>query len=263
MKPPKDKYSLEQIDDIVYLYQHGGQKERDDSLTLLIDIFEFYFLKYIKLTKSGPTKDYDNREAKEFLRLFVSKKDKTRKSFAEVKRNIAATLESYGTEDLYNEYIALFITLLDRYEKRPGINFMRFVTKYFRFYVRNWLVRISRDPLFHLVQPSEESLKIASTEDSLPATSTGYFEEKSRCVGDTFKNANMHAEDLSLSWVLHCPKWIFAHLTHYQRYLLFLYFAKGEGCVNIAVRLNKSKDTVTSHMQKIFKKIKRLEARKG
>lgn len=261
-KPAKEKYSLEEIDNIVYTYQHGSQKERDKSLILLIDIFEFYLLKYIKLTKSGPTDGYDNREAKEFLRLFVSKKDKTRKSFAEVKRNIAATLESYTTEDLYNEYVALFITLLDKYEKRPEINFMRYVTRYFRWYLRNFICRISRDPLFHVAEISEESLSMGPIEDSLPATSTSYFEERGRCITDVFKNSHMHVEDLSLEFVIHCPKWLFSHLSHYQRYLLFLYFAKGEGAVNIAKRLGRSKDTIAGHLQKNYKKIRRLEARK-
>ena len=106
------------------------------------------------------TTDFDNREAQEFLRLFVNKKDGQRKSFSEVKRNIAATLDSYEAEDLYNEYIAIFIEILNRYVKKEGINFVRFFSLYLRFLIRNWICRVSRNPLFHTVQPEDEETKM-------------------------------------------------------------------------------------------------------
>ena len=252
----KRDYSLEEIDDIVATYQSGSPQQKGEALGLLIGIFEFYFLKYVKLTKGNAETTYDNREAQEFLRLFVSTKDGTRKSFVEVKRNIAATLSSYDHEDMYNEFVALFIKLVDKYEKREGVNFMRYVTRYFRWHVRNWIVRISRDPLFHISEPDENHEKDI---DPPMDPKNKFFEEQSRKVGVMLDSDKVHPDDTSLSWVLCCDRWIFSHLTPYQRYLLYLYFAKGEGCVNIARRLHKSKDTVSSHLEKIFKKIVRLD----
>ena len=252
---PKKDYTLEEIDDIVLTYQTGSPKQKREALSLLIDIFQFYFLKYVKLTKGNSETTYDNKEAQEFLRLFVSKKDGGRKSFVEVKRNIAATLSSYDHEDMYNEFIALFIRLLDKYEKRPSINFMRYFTRYFRWHVRNWICRVSRDPLFHISEPDENHEKDI---DPPMDPKNKFFEEQSRKIGVMLNNDKIHPDQASLKWVLQCDRWIFSKLTPYQRYLLYLYFVKSEGCVNVARRLGKSKDTISSHLEKIYRKIARL-----
>ena len=248
----KRDYSLEEIDVIVATYQSGSPQQKGEALSLLLDIFEFYFLKYVKLTKGNAETTYDNKEAQEFLRLFVSKKDGGRKSFVEVKRNIAATLSSYDHEDMYNEFVALFITLLNKYEKREGVNFMRYVTRYFRWHVRNWICRISRDPMFHISEPDERQEKDI---DPPMDPKNKYFEEQSRKVGVMLNSDKVHPDQVSLKWVLQCDKWIFSKLTPYQRYLLYLYFAKSEGCVNIARRMHKSKDTISSHIEKIYIKL--------
>ena len=254
---PKKDYTLDEIDAIVSIYKDGAPTERSEALVTLIDIFEFYFLKYVKLTKSGMTKDFDNRDAVEFLSLFTSVKGGQRKSFSEVKRNIAATLDSYEAEDLYNEFVALFIVLLNKYQKREGINFMRYITRYFRWHVRNWICRVSRDPLFWSIDPEDEETKTQIMET--PAvTKTPYFEEASAKFGTILDDKDIHPDSVSLSWVIKCDKWLFSSLSFYQRYLLYLYFTKGEGMVVIARRLGKSKDTITAHMNKIYRKIGRL-----
>ena len=74
-------------------------------------------------------------------------------------------------------------------------------------------------------------------------------------------DGTIHPDEISLAWVIKCDRWLFSHLTPYQRYLLYLYFTKNEGCVPIARRLNKSKDTVSSHLEKIYRKIGRLSNR--
>lgn len=252
----KRDYTLEEIDAIVASYQAGNPGQKSESLSLLIDIFEFYFLKYVKLTKGNSESTYDNKEAQEFLRLFVSKKEGGRKSFVEVKRNIAATLSSYDHQDMYNEFVALFITLLNKYEKREGVNFMRYITRYFRWMVRNWICRISKDPLFHLSEPDENEEKEI---DPPMDAKNKYFEEQSKKIGVMLNSHKVHPDPVSLKWVLQCDKWIFSKLTPYQRYLLYLYFVKGEGCVNIARRMHKSKDTISSHMEKIYHKLAILE----
>ena len=259
--PKKKDYTLEEIDDIVAIYKGGGPKKAA-ALSLLIEVFEPYILKYVKLTKGSRENTYDNREAQEFLRLFVSTKDGSKKSFTEVKLNIAATLSSYDHSDLYNEYVVIFITLLDKYRIIPGINFMRYATRYFRWTLRNHICRLSRDPLFHVADLEHEGETVDhDTIMELVTQNTLYFEEQSKRMSDILSDSKIHLDTVSLSWVMHCPKWLFSNLNHYQRYLLYLYFGKGEGCVNIAARLCKSKDTITSHLEKIFRKIKRLEER--
>lgn len=257
MVSKKKDYTLDEIDAIVSIYKDGTPTERSEALVTLIDIFEFYFLKYVKLTKSGMTKDFDNRDAVEFLSLFTSAKGGQRKSFSEVKRNIAATLDSYEAEDLYNEFVALFIELLNKYEKKPGIHFVRYITLYMRFTVRNFICRVSRDPLFHTIAPEDEETKIELIETPA-ATKTPYFEEASAKFGVLLNDKSIHPDEITLAWAIKCDKWLFSNLTYYQRYLLYLYFTKGEGMVVIARRLGKSKDTITSHMKKIYRKIGRL-----
>ena len=257
----KKDYTLEEIDDIVAIYKGGGPK-KPAALSLLIEIFTPYFLKYVKLTKGSKENSYDNRDAQEFLRLFVSTKDGSKKSFSEVKANIAATLSSYDHSDLFNEYVVIFIVLLDKYEKREGINAMRYLTRYFRWKLRNYLCRLSKDPLFHVTELEYEGESLDSdVAIELVSQNTLYFEQQSQKIGDILFDKKIHPDEISLRWVIHCDKWIFKKLTPYQRYLIYLYFAKGEGITVIAKRLGRSKDTITSHVEKIFRKIKKLEGR--
>jgi len=261
MASKKTDYTLEEIDDIVATYQSGGPK-KPAALSLLIDIFTPYLLKYVKLTKGSKENAYDNRDAQEFLRLFVSTKDGSKKSFSEVKANIAATLFAYDHSDLFNEYVVIFIVLLDKYEKREGINFMRYATRYFRWKLRNYLCRLSRDPLFHIEELEYEGEAIESdVAIELVSQNTLFFEQQSKSISDLLDDKKIHPDDISLCWVIHCDKWIFKKLTPYQRFLIYLYFTKGEGITVIAKRLGRSKDTITVHMEKIFRKIKILEGR--
>lgn len=259
MASKKKDYTLEEIDDIVATYQSGGPK-KPAALSLLIDIFHPYLLKYVKITKGGRENTWDNKDARGFLSLFVSRSGDSKKSFVEVKSNIAATLSSYEHGDLYNEYVAIFITILNKYKKREGVNATRYLTLYLRFAIRNFIVRISRDPLFKINHPvfEEEYVDHDIFLDKM-AFETPYLEEQSSQIKATLDDSRIHPDCVSLSWVISCPKYIFSHLSHYQRYLLYLYFIKSEGCVNIANRLNKSKDTISSHIEKIFKKINRLK----
>lgn len=255
----KKDYTLEEIDGIVAIYQ-GGSPKKAAALSLLIEIFHPYLLKYVKITKGGKENTWDNKDARGFLSLFISRSGDSKKSFVEVKSNIAATLSSYEHGDLYNEYVAIFITILNKYEKRDGINATRYLTLYLRFAIRNFIVRISRDPLFKVNDPiyEEEYVDHDFFLDKM-AFETPYLDEQSHRIEECLQDDKIHPDSISLSWIIYCPKYIFSHLSHYQRYLLYLYFIKNEGCVNIANRLGKSKDTISSHLEKIFKKINRLK----
>jgi len=220
----KKDYTLEEIDAIVAAYKEGSGHKKAAALSLLIEIFSPYFLKYVKLTKGSKESTYDNREAQEFLRLFVSTKDGSKKSFAEVKANIAATLSSYDHSDLYNEYVVIFIVLLDKYEKREGINFMRYATRYVRWKLRNYLCRVSKDPLFHIESFEHEGETIdPDVAMELVSQNTLFFEQQSQKIGDILSDKKIHPDEISLSWVIHCDKWIFKKLTPYQRFLIYLY----------------------------------------
>lgn len=256
----KENYTLEEIDEIVAEYKIAKEPGRSQALELLIKILHPYFLKYVKLLKAGDTSDWDNKDSKEFLSLFVGKKTKNKKSFSEVKKNIAYTLQPYEFDDIYNELTLLLIKLLNQYVKRDGINFLRYYTRYHRYYLRNFIIRISKDPLFHIKDNGDKYVEELEIIDNPPTTNTEYFQEKNP---EMFKDEALdsYSNHLTLGWVISCDKWIFKHLTSYQRYLLYLYFARNLGCVNIAKLLGKSKDTITVHLKKIFRKIGKLEAK--
>lgn len=260
----RKKYSLKEIDEIVLVYKSGGSKEKRESLELLLDIFKPYFLKYVKLTKGGDDNQYQNREAKEFLRLFISTKGTDRKSFSEVKRDIAKTLESYEHEDIYQEFVMIFISLLNKYKIIPEVNFMRYITRYFRWHLRNYIVRVSKDSLFKTIDLT--ALEDASDDihGCLDYTFDKYVHDYCALSQDD-EPFNDHRiiknGEITLEWVIKCDHFIFSKLTYYQRYLLYLYYGKSQGAVAIAASLRRSKDTISSHIGKIHKKIRILESR--
>lgn len=257
----KKAYSFDEIDDIVDTYKSSTGQERSAALDTLLAILQPYLLKYVKMLKSDSKSEYDNKDAKEFLSLFLSKKNKESKakSFADVKRLLVGTLSAYSIEDLYSELTVIIIVLLDKYERRPGINCMRYLTRYFRYYVRNWIVRISRDPLFHVDEEemleNKESYNLDAFYDTAPITRSEFFKERS-LAHEVDTDASVNIGELTLGGILLGSGWLLNHLTNYQRYLLYLYYARGHSCVDIANRLYKNKDTISTHLKKATRKLK-------
>ena len=254
----KREYSYDEIDGIVLSYKENTGQIKNNSLTLLIEIFHPYFLKYIKLLKNSEATSYGNRDVKEFLGLFSSKANPSQ-TMSDVKRNIIKTLSSYTSEDLYNEFVLLFITLLNRYEKREGIHSMRYFTRFFRYYLRNWIVKISKDPMFHVNHEPLTGDKDEDERDKLADMSDDLVHGRPNLlVHDKSSEPMIDLAGLDLGCLISEKGWLIERLTSYQRYLLYLRYKCSLSCVDIAKRLNKNKDTISSHLKVIVRKLKRI-----
>ncbi len=222
MKKNKD---IELIDQLIDKYLAGDPK----ALTEILKNFDVYFKKYVSILK-GRYVDLHNQDTYRFYSLFLPKQEKSVPNILMVKNSLTAMTADLEEDDIYQELVCLFIEkILKKYHRvhEPGfvrgVNFVNYMTKIFRFRVKDWC----NEMILHKLQ------------------SEGTIEDCEIQVHD-IKN---DVEELTLNWVVSPTSEAFKQLTGYQRYIIYLKYVKGLSTGEIAKLLNKNRDFICQQVR--------------
>lgn len=172
-------------------------KATKDSRTgeKVLDIFSPFLNKYFRLLREGMfhKNDYD---AKRFLALFKNEEAAPLKGPASIiyYRNTAQYLMrftlAFSDEELLQQLKLLFLEALNRWEKRTKPKetyFTGFIYNYYRFKVKNWLSKFSKEKLNRPEELANYDVDLYGTEEVWgPEIDLNWVKGKS--CGDIFKD---------------------------------------------------------------------------
>lgn len=150
--------SQELIDYLADAYKQTGDMSYRDCL---LECFEGYFLKYVSiLSHHNNGVNINNKDTKNFLRLFMSKEERANqytyeKYAGNIIHKIRRAVRLFTPGDIYNELIVHFLELLERYKpqivllkgRRQRISFAHYIQVNIRYKMCNWIVKKGRDIL--------------------------------------------------------------------------------------------------------------------
>lgn len=153
---PDLKNSEELIDYLIDAYNQTGDMTYRDCL---LECFDGYFLKYVSiLCHSNKSVNILNKDTKNFLRLFMSKEERTNSytyedSVGSIIHKIRRAIRLFTPGDIYNELIIHFLELLERYKpisykrgnKTSRISFAHYIQVNMRFRLCNWIIKKGKD----------------------------------------------------------------------------------------------------------------------
>ena len=237
--------TYKEVDELVRKYQAAeSQEEKDHLRYLLLQAFHKYFMKYVSILK-GTIGTINAPDTIAFLSLFRSKSQKQSKSLYSVYRYVIRVCENLQEEEVYNQMVTIFLTLLDQFKFQPEVSFSHYITKYMRWSTKAWIMRMSSDPLTHSVHT-----------DFLVDGQEGDKEHQSNRSEMQLKELDLELPEMNLAWVMDAGSSLFSILTKYERFLLYLSFKEGLGVRKISERLGRVKGTVNAHMRKIIIKLR-------
>jgi RNA polymerase sigma factor (sigma-70 family) len=241
---PAEEYkwlNYKEIDEIVHGYKDSAdEKAKTTHRAGLLRAFHKYFMKYVSLLK-GTIGNIDNSDTISFLALFLTGPKKA-KDYLGIYRYIVHICKQVDDVDIYNELVAMFILLLDKFEFYPEVSFSRYITKYMRWSIKAWVMDMARNPLSRSPIEYEPYLETTGDERSV--------------------NTNTELPNIDLAWVSKASSPLFSVLTRYERFLLYLSYKEGLGVRQISERLGRAKDTIHAHLQQALRKL-REQYKKG
>ena len=155
---PELNNSQELIDYLVDAYkQTGSLKYRD----CLLECFEGYFVKYVSiLSHHNHGVNVNNKDTKNFLRLFMSKEERSsqhtyEKNAGAIVHKIRRACRCFTPGDIYNEIVVHFLELLENYkpisfkrsEKVHRISFAHYLQVNMRYRLCNSVIKKCKEPL--------------------------------------------------------------------------------------------------------------------
>jgi len=226
------KYTLEEIDKALRLYQNGDK----EVTTLLIDMFKDYIDIYVNLLKYNKF-DIGNGKVHRFLSLFLSSKlalkqynysSYARNMFINKAKYISKYFAEYTDDDIRNDIIIIILKLVKKYNSdRPF--FILYINKVIHYYLKNYVDRIIKSYLDYIdideIEQNEIDYKVYShfemVENKL---------DKERLIHNAIipvvKNDN---NTLDLNWINGItPTNMFDMLQPVDREILLLYYVKNK-----------------------------------
>ena len=236
---------IETIDSLVYIYIHGERLEQYKAQAEILEYFDGYLEKYASLLH-GIQVDLSNYDTRLFLSLFLTGEDKNPTSFRIQCRKINKTLSSLSREDIKNEVTIIFLKVLSKYRIYEGVNALNPLTKIFRWRLKDWYNRMTRDALFHtrpVPSPRGDSDSSYTVEEWI----------------DTIKSEQVDydagLQHMNLAWVNAPQKSLYGALSRYERYLLYLVYGKNSSVSQVAKQLGRDKDTIKRHIKATLQKL--------
>jgi RNA polymerase sigma factor (sigma-70 family) len=197
-------------------------------------------MKYVSLLK-GTIGSIDSSDTISFLALFLTG-PKSSSDYLGIYKYVIHICKQVDDVDVYNELVAMFIMLLDKFEFYPKVSFSGYITKYMRWSIKAWVMEMARNPLSKSPIEYEPYLENADNERSV--------------------NINTELPNMDLAWVSEASSPLFSVLTRYERFLLYLNYKEGLGVRQISERLGRAKDTIHAHLQQALEKL-REQYKKG
>jgi RNA polymerase sigma factor (sigma-70 family) len=243
---PAEEYkwlNYKEIDEIVHGYKDSvDEKSKKMHRAGLLRAFHKYFMKYVSLLKGtiGST-SISNSDTVSFLALFLTG-EKSSHDYLGIYKYVIHVCKQIDDVDIYNELVAMFILLLDKFEFYPEVSFSRYITKYMRWSIKAWVMEMARNPL-----------------NRSPVEYEPYLEDTDEGHSTTI---NTELPNMDLAWVSKASSPLFSILTRYERFLLYLNYKEGLGVRQISERLGRAKDTIHAHLQQALQKL-REQYKKG
>lgn len=265
---PRPKLNLKEVDTRAKEFQTSNSQTRKRELQAeLLKSFHDYFIKYVLLLK-GELRSFNHSDTLEFLSLFLSG-HKPASDLLGIARYIARTCKLLEPGDIYNELCVIFIELLRRYKiSHKGVGFTYYITKYMRWTVKDWLISMTREPLYkassasnfeeatgsnskYIITMDGDALRIYARNPLQLLSSQEYHDPR-------LNEEYIQLPKLNLGWIKNPQSKFFATLDTYERFLLYLNYKEGLGVRQIGDKLGRTKDAINRHIQHTLGKLRNL-----
>jgi len=252
MKPHNRDIDL--IDVLVARYKNSEVQDRNLALKELLEKFDDYFKKYVSILHGGEI-NFRNGDTFKFLALFLAGRPKTTQSLGLIRKNMAKLMRHYDREDVYHELLLIFIGLLDKYEVRANeqgrVNFVYYITKYFRFRTKDWFNKLTSDALMN------DPIYIDEEREDADGNTTSFSLEAILDDGSEVSiEETLDLKRMDMAWVMNSKDPLFRELTNYERFILYNHFVLKKSVQAIAETFGRDKDTVWRHYHAILAKLR-------
>lgn len=241
----------EHIESLVEDYKAGNS----DSGLELINAFDPYFKKYIKLLKHAGI-DLKDKDSRRFISLFISDAEaryglvrrfqpkEARESAQKAAIMLKKLCEPYTEEDLKQDFCVILLNLCRRYVKKSKKkNFCGYLYNVFRYELHRRLAETTRDPLTY---SASNTVSFNDTEHLTP--DVDLYDDGDRIDWTPVLKVE---EDLGNNWVrgLTCDK-MFLDLTTLQRLIIKEAYMNGYSDYKIANDLGMHRNTILRNRMK-------------
>lgn len=242
-RPVKNRDILK-IDELCAVLKSGTRWERYQAQAEILSYFDSYLEKYVNILL-GSGSDCSNYDTRGFLAMFLTGRSKGIDSLVAQKKYLGKVLSRFTREEIKQELVLLFLSVLDKYRIVPGVNALNPLTLIFKWRLKDWFNRLVKDPLAKVYEPpnlENDELSIES------------FIEK--VLSDSPDEEPSTDSNFDMSWVFDPKDNIYSTLTRSQRYILFLLFNQGVNVAEVGRVIGKSKTEALELIQDIFTDIK-------
>ena len=240
------KLGYKTLNELIANYQKDIAKgiEQSPYLDQIMIQFHGYIEKYVDILHyKGANIDYTNMDTRKFISLF-SAEDAAGTTLKAKRAQLVRLTESLSDVDIYNELVAIFIKIIQRYDSSKNVNAQGFVITQFRWRVKDWVLRLKRH-VNHL------DVDIDTAEYN-PEFFHIFAKSDKAVQGD----ASL-ISDLNIRWLDDPGNEAFKKLSRYHRYLLFLRYGEDMPMTDIAKFFGKNKDTVFKHIKTALNSIRK------
>jgi hypothetical protein len=251
---PDLKNSQELIDYLAEAYRDTGDMSYRDCL---LECFEGYLLKYVSLlAHHNNGVDINNKDTKNFLRLFMTKEERLNQHTYEkyagtIVHKVRRALRLFTPGDVYNELVVYFLELLEKWKpkkillkgRRQQISFAHYIQVNIRYRLWHWVARKGRDVL-----TGRECVEYHE-----------WLHEKEPNYDNDPPGVGVGINLEGWVWGQEAGE-IFSGLTEAERYLLWLKYEGNPGgrltMKDLASMMGLHYQTIVYRMEKIKKKLK-------
>ena len=238
------KQEYEEIETLVFSYQNGDLSAGEK----LIEIFNPYMIKYLRLIKDGfvNLKDKDTRR---FIGLFMNDceaKKKLNKSLqsSETRNKAHIAVSMIGSlckdlpeEDIMQELIVILLMVAKRYKKKsPKVNFCGYLYNIYKYELYRRINQMTSDPIVR------SDLNLSYDDDSYVMEEDIYENEPTIYTSEPLM---VFDEDLGNSWIrgITCSE-LFEILDPTQRLILRLSYYDNLSDIEIGQKMGIHRNTV-------------------
>lgn len=250
-----------EVDKLVEEYQNGNS----ESAMILLEYFELYLNKYLKILKKNSI-NLSDRDSRSFISLFIDdytirnglkkpyQSTAVRRGAYKAASMLYSMCSSIPEEDLLQELRCALLTLARRYEKQGSKkNFSGYVYNAFKFQIHRQISEITIDPIVHACDLNlsfDEEICLEKSEDIEKEIEDMHMERSS--------SLKMIDEDeLGPRWEsgLTCGE-EFRELTPNQRIIIKMKYDEGKSDLDIAEKIGLHRNTIRRQREEGIKNIK-------
>lgn len=234
-------------------------KTCQDSKVELLEAFDGFLNKYVRILKGNVSLDSENPDIKKFKDLFISNRNFSFYKPAALTKLLRSLYGVVDEKELKQEFIADFLTAIRNFTKEKARNgFLPYVTQYIRWKAKDKIDAAMRHPLFlarwnAVIQKGQPGFT-AQNINPIELAVCGDSEEVDFYEG---------LSEMTLDWVDNCKDPLFKDLSRYNRYLLYLRFKTEMTYDEIAMALNRSPRTISEQVKRVIHRLRLMADRDG